>query len=49
MGGRVVPEASVGVVLRGRKLDEEGIASDPALSGLLREAMRALAAAAGPR
>jgi chromate reductase len=49
VGGRVVPEASVGVMLRGRKLDETGIASDPALSGLLREAMRALAAAAGPR
>jgi len=47
MGGRVVPEASVGVVLRGRKLDENGIASDPALSALLRSAMAALAAAAG--
>jgi chromate reductase, NAD(P)H dehydrogenase (quinone) len=45
MGARVVPEASVAVLLRGRKLDERGIASDPALSGLLRAAMAALSAA----
>lgn len=42
MGGRVVPEASVGVVLRGRKLDEKGIASDPGISALMRSAMAAL-------
>jgi len=46
MGGRVVPEASVGVMLRGRKLDENVIAADPGLSALLRSAMAALAAAA---
>jgi NAD(P)H-dependent FMN reductase len=46
MGAIVVPEASVGVVLRGLKLDEQGIASDPALSALLRSAMAAVARAA---
>ena len=46
MGGRVVPGASVGVVLRGRKLDEGGIAADPALSALLASAMASLAKAA---
>jgi NAD(P)H-dependent FMN reductase len=46
MGGRVVPEASVGVVLRGRRLAENGIASDPALSALLASAMISLARAA---
>lgn len=46
MGARVVPEASVAVPLRGRKLDERGIASDPALSGVLRAALAALSAAA---
>ena len=43
MGGRIVPEASVGVVLRGRRLDAKGIASDPELSALMRSAMVALA------
>jgi len=47
MGGRVVPEASVGIVLRGRKLDAKGIASDPGLSAPMRSAMSALSRAAG--
>jgi NAD(P)H-dependent FMN reductase len=42
MGGKVVPDASVAVQLRGLKLDERGIASDPALSALLGAAMSAL-------
>jgi chromate reductase len=46
MGGRVIPEASVGIVLRGLKLNEEGIAAHPALSPLLRGAMEALVSAA---
>ena len=45
MGARIVPGASVAVPLRGRKLDERGLASDPALSGVLRAAMAELAAA----
>jgi chromate reductase, NAD(P)H dehydrogenase (quinone) len=45
MGGRVVPDASVTVHLRGRKLDERGIASDAALSTILRAAMIALTSA----
>jgi len=45
MGGNVVAEASVPVLLRGRKLDERGIASDPELSAVLRNAMIALSAA----
>ena len=45
MGARIVPGASVAVPLRGRKLDERGLASDPALSGVLRTAMAELAAA----
>jgi chromate reductase len=45
MGGNVVPDASVAVQLRGLKLDERGIASDAALSTLLREAVSALVAA----
>jgi NAD(P)H-dependent FMN reductase len=48
MGGRVVPEASVGVVLRGRRLDESGIAADPALSPLLASAMDSLVKATIP-
>ena len=44
MGGQVVPAASVGIQLRGRNLDERGIASDPALSATLRTAMNALSA-----
>jgi chromate reductase, NAD(P)H dehydrogenase (quinone) len=43
MGGRVVPAASVAIQLRGRNLDERGIASDPGLSAVLRTAMNALA------
>ena len=46
MGGRVVPEASVGIVLRGVKLNEQGIAAHPALSPILRSAMAALVSAA---
>ncbi len=46
MGGKVVPEASVAVQLRGLKLDERGIAADASLSAVLREAMAALVAAA---
>ena len=46
MGGKVVPDASATVQLRGLKLDERGIASDPALSTLLRAAMSVLVAAA---
>jgi chromate reductase, NAD(P)H dehydrogenase (quinone) len=45
MGGRVVPEASLSIVLRGRKLDERGMASDPSLSSLLRTAVSALSSA----
>ncbi|HLN79949.1 MAG TPA: NADPH-dependent FMN reductase [Thermoanaerobaculia bacterium] len=46
MGGRVIPEASVGIVLRGLKLNAEGLAAHPALSPLLRGAMEALVSAA---
>lgn len=45
MGGRVVPEASLPVVLRGRKLDAPGMAADPGLSSLLRSVVAALEAA----
>src|SRR5512144_2806825 len=45
MGGKVVPEASVAVQLRGLKLDERGMASDASLSAVLRDAMSALVAA----
>jgi NAD(P)H-dependent FMN reductase len=45
MGGRILPEASLAVVLRGRKLDERGMASDPVLSPLLRTVVTALASA----
>lgn len=48
MGGRVIAEASAPVTLRGRKLDERGIAADPRLSATLRAAMEALAAATNP-
>ena len=44
MGGRVVPGASVAIQLRGLRLDERGIASDPRLSALLVEALSILAA-----
>ena len=47
MGGRIVPEASVAIPLRGLKLDERGIASDAALSATLRAALIALVRAAG--
>lgn len=46
MGGRVIPEASVPVSLRGRKLDERGIASDATLASALRDALIALSTAA---
>lgn len=46
IGGRVIPEASVAVPLRGRRVDEAAIAADPELSSILRGAMRALRAAA---
>jgi NAD(P)H-dependent FMN reductase len=46
MGGRVVPEASAGFVLRGRRLDENGIVADPELSALLASAMVSLVRAA---
>lgn len=46
MGANVVAKASIPVPLRGRKLDERGIASDPVLSAELRAAMAALSAAA---
>lgn len=46
MGARVVPDASVGVPLRGLRLDEHGIASDPDLAPVLRAAMTALMASA---
>jgi len=42
MGARLVPEACVEFALRGRKLDADGIASDPELSPLLLSALRAL-------
>jgi chromate reductase, NAD(P)H dehydrogenase (quinone) len=45
MGGRVIPEASVGLVLRGLRLNEAGMAAHPELSPLLRGAMSALVAA----
>ncbi len=45
MGGIVVPDASVGVQLRGRRLDERGIAFDASLSATLRAAMAALGSA----
>jgi NAD(P)H-dependent FMN reductase len=45
MGGNVIPEASVPVLLRGRKLDEHGIASDSTLSTTLHDAMTALSSA----
>jgi NAD(P)H-dependent FMN reductase len=45
MGGNVIAGASVPLLLRGRNLDERGIASDPELSTILRNAMIALSAA----
>ncbi len=45
MGGRVVDETSL--PLTGRRLDEHGIASDPALAAQLGAVLRALARAAG--
>ncbi len=49
MGGTVVPEASVALTLRGRKLDANGIASDPDFSRLLRTVLVSLSAAAARR
>jgi hypothetical protein len=43
MSTRIVPEASIAVMLLGRKIDEAGIASDPELSGPLRMALAAFA------
>ena len=48
MGGNVVPDASVGIQLRGLKLDERGIAADPGLAPVLRAAMTALLSAVSP-
>ncbi|MGH9441459.1 MAG: NADPH-dependent FMN reductase [Thermoanaerobaculia bacterium] len=48
MGGRVVPEASIAVQLRGRRLDERDMAFDASISRLLHGAMTALSAAAKP-
>lgn len=45
MGGRVIPGASVGIVLRGMKLSAQGFAAHPALSSLLRDAMETLTSA----
>lgn len=45
MGGRVVPGASLPVMLRGRTLDAAGMAADPGLSSLLRSVVAALEAA----
>lgn len=39
MAGRLVDEACVTLPLIGRRLDEQGIAADPALAGLLRGAL----------
>jgi len=46
MSWRVVDEASVGLPQNGRRLDAAAIAADPDLSGILREALAALVAAA---
>jgi len=45
MSARVVEEASITVPLRGARLDEQGIFSDPTISTALREALQALKAA----
>jgi hypothetical protein len=47
MGGRIVPDASVAVPLRGLKLEDRGIASDAAISASLRAALTALVRVAG--
>jgi chromate reductase len=45
MSTRIVPEASIAVLLLGRRIDTAGIASDPELSGPLRAALAAFARA----
>ncbi|MGZ5855667.1 MAG: NADPH-dependent FMN reductase [Burkholderiaceae bacterium] len=44
MSARIVEEASITVPLRGSRLDEQGIFSDPTISAALREALQALKA-----
>lgn len=41
MGGKVVPDASLAIALRGRKLDEVAMASDPIISPFLKAILRA--------
>jgi NAD(P)H-dependent FMN reductase len=48
MSAMVVPEASITVPLKGRSLDDSGIAADSALSSLLRSALDALLRAVTP-
>ncbi|HYX24830.1 MAG TPA: NADPH-dependent FMN reductase [Thermoanaerobaculia bacterium] len=45
MSGRLVPEASIAVPLRGSKLDAAGIAARPEIAAALREALRVFAEA----
>ena len=45
MSWRVIPEASIAVDLRGKKLDARAIAGDPELSAALRSSIDALARA----
>jgi NAD(P)H-dependent FMN reductase len=45
MSTRIVPEASIALMLLGRKIDAAGIAEDPELAGPLRAALAALARA----
>ncbi|MGZ5779434.1 MAG: NADPH-dependent FMN reductase [Burkholderiaceae bacterium] len=44
MSAHIVEEASITVPLRGSRLDEQGIFSDPTISAALREALQALKA-----
>jgi len=45
MSARVVPDASITVPLDGRRLDQEGIVADAAVSSALKSVLAALAAA----
>ncbi|WP_017302188.1 NADPH-dependent FMN reductase [Nodosilinea nodulosa] len=47
MAGQLVPEASIAVALLGRQLDAAAIAADPEISGQVKAAIAAFAAAIG--
>jgi NAD(P)H-dependent FMN reductase len=43
MSGRIIPEASITVALREKRLDEAGIVAHPEIAGMLRAALKAFA------